>query len=220
MKTFQCVGALGLAASVAGCGSAPTGPSAGMPKPATTTHNYDGGQLTLNSTTNTCTVRLQGEINHSAVRRLGPLLQQVEQAGCRSKRLVLHATQGVLGDAVTLGAMLRNRHYDTEVGPGTRCETPCLLVFAAGHARVLAPSSPPSRLVFTQIPPDQDFGRGVCSTELSRGQQLTLTRYLRAMLPADTATAVYHKLQAADCQRSDAYGPAEALALGLATTTR
>lgn len=181
---------------------------------------YDGGTLQTDTRGAACSITLSGDVNHNAVRRLGALLQEVENADCRAKRFVLNARDGALGDAVTLGAMLRNRHYDTEVMRGTTCNTPCLLVFAAGHERVLPESDPPTRLAFTQIPPDQDFGKGVCQTELNRGQQLTLTRYLRAMLPANTATAVYQKLVAADCQRTDQYGPANALAMGLATGTR
>ena len=75
-------------------------------------------------------------------------------------------------------------------------------------------------MVFSRIPPDHDFGHQTCKSEPSRAQQLTLTRYLRAMLPEPTATAVYQKLLAADCRTADAYGTAEALAMGLATATR
>jgi hypothetical protein len=116
--------------------------------------------------------------------------------------------------------MLKNRNYDTQVQHGTTCLTPCLLVFAAGRQRVLPESSPPARIGFQQIPPDQDFGHRVCESELSYYQSLSLTRYLRAMLPAPTATAVFQKLKAADCQRTDYFGLPEALAIGLATGAR
>lgn len=183
-------------------------------------HPYVGGTLELNTVSTDCRLLLTGEINQDALRRLGPVLQAAERASCRNKRLVLSVTQGVVGDAVTLGAMLRNRHYDTEVAAGSSCDTPCLLVFSAGLERVMPASPATTRLAFTQIPPDGDFGQGVCQTELSRGQELTLTRYLRAMLPAHTATAVYQKLLASDCRHTERYSATQAMALGLATGTR
>ena len=167
-----------------------------------------------------CRLELRGAVDNAAVRQAGAALDWVEQAGCRTKTLVLNTGPGVFNDAITLGAMARNRNYHTQVAAGVACSTPCLLVFAAGQDRAMVQQPTPARLVFTQIPPDQDFGRQVCQTELSRGQQLTLLRYVRAMLPPATARALYLKLEGADCQTPDSYGPAEALAMGLATVLR
>ncbi len=210
------------AALVAGCASSPPeAPSApATPAGRVQTHTYDGGRLITDTRTAACTIALHGELHAGTVRRMTSALQDLDQPGCTSKRLVLNAGPALLGDAITLGAMLRNRGYDTQVQAGATCHTPCLMVFAAGTQRVLPESPTPARIAFSQIPPDHDFGHQTCQSEPSRAQQLTVTRYLRAMLPGPTATAVYQKLLAADCRRHDTYGPAEALAMGLATATR
>lgn len=167
-----------------------------------------------------CTLELRGPVDEAAVRQAGAALQWVQQAGCTQKTFTLNSRSGVLNEAVTLGAMLRNRGYDTQLPPGAECATPCLLVFAAGQSRWMPQAPAKAQLVFSQVPPDQDFGGRVCQTELSRGQQLTLLRYLRAMLPPQTARAVYLKLESANCQTPDRYGAAEAMAMGLATGLR
>lgn len=225
-KHASALAGLMLATLLAGCGSGPTRTAtetagAGPSTPGgTRTHVYEGGTLVTDTRSAACSIALNGEIHAGTVRRMGLALQDLERARCTSKRLVLNAGPALLGDAVTLGAMLRNRGFDTQVQAGTRCETACLLVFAAGTQRVLPEHPRPAQLLFSRIPPDHDFGHQTCKSEPSRGQQLTLTRYLRAMLPEPTATAVYHKLLAADCRTTDAYGSAEALAMGLATATR
>ncbi len=216
---------LALLALLTGCGTPPasTGTQSGAATTTargTQTHAYEGGTLVTDTRTPACTMTLNGEIHAGTVRRMGVALQDLERASCTSKRLVLNAGPALLGDAVTLGAMLRNRGFDTQVQSGTRCETPCLLVFAAGTQRILPEQPRPAQVVFSRIPPDHDFGHQTCKSEPSRAQQLTLTRYLRAMLPEPTATAVYQKLLAADCRTADAYGTAEALAMGLATAGR
>lgn len=167
-----------------------------------------------------CHIRLHGQLDEYTARGLRHLMGELERSSCRSKRVLLDLQGGLVGSAITVGAIIRNRGYDTQVQPGTTCLTPCLLVFAAGRQRIMLPSVPPTRIGFSQIPPDADFGRHVCETELAPAQALTLTRYLRTMLPVPTATAVMQKLTAASCQRTDYLGPAEAAALGLASTLK
>ena len=191
---------------------------------------FDGGQIEASHRSGVCRVVLRGVPSPGATQQMRPALAALEQTRCDVRVAVLDsgsrpaqtsADHGNLGDAVTLGAMLRNRAFQTEVQPGTRCHTPCLLVFAAGGVRTMpAAATPPTQLGFSQITPDQDFGRNVCATELSRAQQLTLTRYLRAMLPPDVALDVLRRLETADC-RSTVYlsGP-QALAMGLANALR
>lgn len=228
-------GRLGLAAAtliLAACGTAPTGPAAPGRSSAdfSRTYTFDGGQIDASSRSGICRVVLRGVPSPGATQQMRPALAALEEVRCDVRVAVLDsgsrpaqttADHGILGDAVTLGAMLRNRGFQTEVQPGTRCHTPCLLVFAAGEVRTMpAAATPPTQLGFSQITPDQDFGRNVCATELSRAQQLTLTRYLRAMLPPDTALDVLRRLETADC-RSTVYlsGP-QALAMGLANALR
>lgn len=218
-----------IVALLAGCASAPMPPPAAAPDaapaprataPATQTHAFEGGQLVTHTGTAACTITLHGEIHAGTLRRMGLALQDLDRAPCTSRRMILNTGPALLGDAITLGAMLRNRGFDTQVVAGKRCDLPCLLVFAAGQQRILSAQPLPAQLVFSRIPPDHDFGQQTCRSEPSRNQQLTLTRYLRAMLPESTATAVYQKLLAADCRTAHSLGPAEAVNLGLATATR
>lgn len=211
---------LGLMALIAACSSPPTTRQDTPAPPGVQVFRYPGGQFTMTLRGSSCALELKGEIQAAAVRQIAVPLQAIEQAGCTRKTLVLDTTDGLLGDAITLGSMMRNRAYTTQVAPGVTCNTPCMMVFAAGTERWLSAAPVPARIAFSQIPPDADFGRRVCETELSRGQQLTLLRYLRAMLPAPTALAVYQKLEAANCRSTDVYGPQEALAMGLATAVR
>lgn len=225
MRLTLALAATTLAALLAGCAT-PLPPDRAAPTGAPTaagrvsSHPFEGGSLVADTRTAACTLTLTGEIHAGTVRRMTAALQDLDTPRCGHKRMVLNVTAGLLGDAITLGAMLRNRGFDTQVQAGSTCHTPCLLVFAAGNQRVLPEAPVPARLAFSPIPPDADFGHQSCQSEPSRGQQLTLTRYLRAMLPGPTATAVYQKLLAADCQHTDSYGPTEALAMGLATATR
>ncbi|MCU0932049.1 MAG: hypothetical protein MUE43_09655 [Serpentinimonas sp.] len=226
---------LGLAAgalALAGCAAVPPETPASVARGAdfSRTFSFDGGQIEASSRSGICRVVLRGVPSPGATQQMRPALAALEQARCDVRVAVLdsgsrpaetRADHGILGDAVTLGAMLRNRGFQTEVQPGTRCHTPCLLVFAAGEVRTMpAAATPSTQLGFSQITPDHDFGRNVCATELSRAQQLTLTRYLRAMLPPDTALDVLRRLETADC-RSTVYlsGP-QALATGLANALR
>ena len=167
-----------------------------------------------------CRLAMHGLLDHAAVRRIGPALDAVASAGCTQRTAVLYGTGGVIGEAITLGAMLRNRGYQTHLPAGQHCDSTCILVFAAGVARTVAASQPAGRFQFTQIPPDQDFGRQTCATELSRGQQLTLTRYLRAMLPEAAANAAYQRWLQSDCQHTLQLTTDQALALGLVTALR
>lgn len=199
-------------------GAPSTEPAGG--RRAVTSYTFDGGRIEVATSAQACQVTLIGEIHDATVRRMDQAMQQVAQARCQEKWLVLNVSNGLLGDAITLGSMARNRGYDTQVQAGSTCNTPCLLAFAAGRTRIMPASPAPARIAFSQVPPDQDFGRTVCETELSRVQQLTLTRYLRAMLPSNTATTVYQKIQAATCRSTDVYGPDQAVVIGLATGTR
>lgn len=198
--------------ALAGCAS--------PPPPTGTKTAQDALPLAVERDAGNCHIRLTGPLDDEAVRSLRYVMTALEPAVCRSKRVLLDLQGGRIGSAITLGALIKNRGYDTQVQPGTTCLTPCLLAFAAGRQRILLPSVPPTRIGFSQIPPDADFGHQSCETELLSSQALTLTRYLRAMLPLNTANAVYQKLTAATCQRTEYLGPAEALSLGLATATR
>ncbi len=196
--------------ALAGCAGSP--PTASPVPPV-----YQSLPLEVAPRNTNCHVLLNGPLDDYAVHSLRFAMTELDKTSCRSKRVLIDLEGGLVGSAITAGALIKNRGYDTQVKPGTTCLTPCLLVFAAGRQRILLPSVPPTRIGFSQIPPDADFGHQVCETELASSQALTLTRYLRAMLPVPTATAVYQKLTAATCQRTEYLGPAEALALGLAT---
>lgn len=204
------------------CSSPPTTPVGSAAQSSKTPRQlgFEGGSIDISTAGGDCRVTLHGDIQNAAVRQMGMAFDKVEQSACRNKTLVLDTASGWPGDAITLGAMLRNRGYDTQVMPGSVCYTPCLLVFAAGQTRVLPDGPPAARIGFSQLPPDQDFGQQQCSSDLTGGQFTTLKRYLNAMLPAPTATAVLQKLMSATCDRTDVYSPAQALTLGLATATR
>lgn len=211
---------LAVLAALAGCGTPASRPGTeAAPTAADRDFGYSGGSVTATQVGAACEVRWQGALHAGAVPRLRQALDAVDRQRCESRTLVLGALDGAVGDAITVGAMVRNRGWDTALPPGGLCRTPCWLVFAAGAQRHMADGPTAARVVFSQIPPDADFGHQTCATELSRAQQLTLTRYLRAMLPPPTATAVYQKLLAADCLSAEAYGPQQARLIGLATAT-
>ena len=181
--------------------------------------NFDGSQLQLQVRGRSCTLVWRGEFPADAVPLMREALSEVEKRPCLSRTLAMDLQGGDVGPATTVGAMLKNRQFNTELLAGSYCHTPCVMVFAAGRQRLMPGSGAPASLLLTQLRPDQDFGRATCASELSLGQQLILTRYLRAMLPLATATALYQKISQASCRSHDTLGAPEALALGLATGT-
>lgn len=177
-------------------------------------------RIDLDSRAGRCEVNLTGDIDQNAVNRLSQSLAQLDQQGCRERWMVLNAPNGQIGAAVTMGAMLRNRNFNTRLAAGSECLTPCVLVFAAGRERVMSSSAPLARLGISRVPPDADFGTSRCEAEISRAQALTLTRYLRAMLPAPTAEAVFHVMAQADCRANLYWRPADVVGNGLVTALR
>lgn len=178
---------------------------------------YEGGSLTMNLDGGLCEITLHGEINPAMVRQLSHILNEIEKSNCHRKRLTLHSSHGVVNSAITIGAMLRNRDFDTRIADGSVCQTPCALVFLSGRERLFATGSLPARIALHPIPPDRDFSANACRSELTRNQALTLSRYLRAMLPDRVATATFNKIGSADCRRIEMIGVQEAMALGIAT---
>lgn len=210
-----------LALSVSGCSSprttSPAEPVAPIPPAGPTPERDD---IELDQRAGLCHVLLKGNLDEYSARSLRHTLSQIDLAACRSKRVLIDLRGGQVGSALSVGAIIKNRGFDTQIQPGTVCLTPCMLVFAAGRERIMLPSAPPTRIGFSQIPRDEDFGHRVCATELTAPQALTLTRYLRAMLPLTTANAVMQKLLAATCDRTDYLDSSAALSLGLATVVR
>ncbi|MBI1907144.1 MAG: hypothetical protein HYS20_13065 [Rhodocyclales bacterium] len=197
---------------------ASTASAAQQAAPVAETLHYDGGRLALTRGGGDCAITLHGDINPNAVRQLTVALSELDKSECARKSLSLNASQGTVNAAITVGAMLRNRGYDTRIEDGSLCLTPCALVFMSGRERHLSGGAYPARIGFQQLPPDRDFGAHQCQTEPTRNQSLTLSRYLRAMLPSSTATAILNKIGAADCNKIQFVGTHEALTLGLATS--
>ncbi|WP_250959842.1 hypothetical protein [Serpentinimonas maccroryi] len=217
-----------LALLVVGCATPTPPPAAPSPAaaaaaaaapPGLSTLPFEGGHLLLDTRSPACTITLQGQIHEGTVRRLHTGLQQLQGARCSSRRMLLDASAGELGSAITIGSMLRNRQFDTKVQPGRTCDTPCLLVFAAGTQRVLPLLPQPALLAFTPLPPDQDFAPRTCHSQPHAAQQLTLARYLNAMLPEPSSSNVLRQILAADCNGPARIGAQQALAMGLATST-
>ncbi len=209
---------------LSGCAAVPDGSSKPQVPDRSATDSsqllrFDAGQLELQAQAGLCRLRWRGELQSDAVQSLGEALRALETRSCTRKTLALDLQGGDIGPAATLGSMLKNRQFDTELLANSHCHTPCMMVFAAGRQRQVPDASQAARLLLTQPRPDQDFGQTTCATELSLGQQLLLTRYLRAMLPLSTATALYQKIGQATCRSHDTLGATEALALGLATGT-
>ena len=164
-----------------------------------------------------CHIRLTGALTDDTAHDLRYVMSALEKTNCRSKRVLINLQSGLIGSAITVGSIIKNRGYDTQLQAGTTCLTPCMLVFSSGRQRLMLNAVPPTRIGFSQIPPDADFGRGVCETELLGPQAQTLIRYLRAMLPVTTANTIFQKLSTANCRSTEYLGPAEAETLGLAT---
>lgn len=187
---------------------APPGPQAS----AGTRLAYSGGSLLVSRSGANCQIRIEGEINGNTGTRLHAAFAELDKSPCRDKAVVLAVNHGEVGSAITVGSMLRNRDFRTRVAAGSACLTPCWLVFVGGVERGMEPGA---RLGFSQVPPDEDPGRRRCETELSRGQALTLTRYLRAMLPPAPASALFQRVAVADCRSTVYWNAAEAQANGV-----
>lgn len=174
---------------------------------------YSGGTLVVSRSGASCQIRIEGEINGNTGNRLHQAFAELDRSPCRDKTVVLAVSHGEVGSAITVGSMLRNRDFRTRVAAGNACLTPCWLVFVGGVERQLEPGA---RIGFSQVPPDEDPGRNRrCETELSRAQALTLTRYLRAMLPPAPSSALFQRLAVADCRSTVYWGAAEAQANGV-----
>lgn len=201
------------------CAAALLAACASPPKPAAPTN--DGvARIELERRAGNCEISLTGDIDQNAVNRLSQSLSRLEQQTCSERWMVLNAPSGQIGAAVTMGSMLRNRNFNTRIAPGSECLTSCVLVFAAGRERVLGSNPPLARLGISRVPPDADFGTDRCEAEISRGQALTLTRYLRAMLPSPTAEAVFQVMAQADCRTNLYWRPADVINNGLVTAIR
>ena len=203
--------ALSAAVWLAGCST--------PPKPSATA---DAGvaRIELERRAGQCELTLTGDIDQNAVQRLSQSLSRLEQQSCTERWLVLNAPHGQIGAAVTMGAMLRNRNFNTRVAPGSDCLTSCVLVFAAGRERVLGVHPSLARIGISRVPGDAEISTPRCEPEIGRAQALTLTRYLRAMLPPPTAEAVFHVMAQADCKANLFWRPAEVTGMGLATAVR
>ena len=227
---IRCAKSLPIALLLLGCAAGPPARSPAQPQPIAAQPNSSvvDAQLPLDvdRRNGNCHIRLTGTLTDDTAHDLRYVMSVLEKTICRSKRVLIDLQGGLqsgqssntIGSAITIGSIIKNRGYDTQLPPGTTCLTPCMLVFSAGHRRLMLNALPPTRIGFSQLPPDADFGRGVCETELLAPQAQTLIRYLRAMLPITTANTVFQKLSAANCRSTDYLGPAEAEALGLATT--
>jgi hypothetical protein len=207
-----------------GCAGAPPARSPAPSAPTTVRPSTPVDErlpLEVDRRNGNCHIRLTGTLTDDTAHDLRYVMSALEKTNCNSKRVRLNLQNGLqsgsVGSAITVGAIIKNRGYDTQLQAGTTCLTPCMLVFAAGRQRLMLPSSPPTRIGFSQIPPDADFGRGVCETELLAPQAQTLIRYLRAMLPVTTANTVFQKLGSANCRSTEYLGQPEAETLGLAT---
>lgn len=162
--------------ALAGCTAAPPATAPATPTASQRQQAPAHLPLEVDRRNGNCHIRLTGPLDEDAVRSLRYVINELDKTSCRSKRVLLELEGGLVGSAITAGAIIKNRAYDTQVQPGTTCLTPCLLVFAAGRQRILMASVPPTRIGFSQIPPDADFGHQVCETELAASQAQVLTR--------------------------------------------
>ncbi|WP_407278170.1 hypothetical protein U5817_17025 [Aromatoleum evansii] len=209
---WQLLASTATALLVAACGVAPT--VAPQAEAKAERFAYKGGEVASAQRGADCELTLRGALTPDAVSSLRLASDALAKRSCRGKTVVLDLSDGSVGAAITVGSMLRNRGYDTRIASGSTCHTLCLLVFAAGTRREIAPNA---RLGFTQIPPDEDFGRTNCDTELDNRQMLNLARYLRAMLPALTADYMLQQIRATDCRTVRALPASDAVTAGIAT---
>ena len=210
-------------ALLVGCAGAPPARSPAPPTPIAARPSTPVDErlpLEVDRRNGNCHIRLTGALTDDTGHDLRYVMSALEKTNCRSKRVLIELQSGLqsgsVGSAITVGSIIKNRGYDTQLQAGTTCLTPCMLVFSSGRQRLMLNAVPPTRIGFSQIPPDADFGRGVCETELLAPQAQTLIRYLRAMLPVATANTVFQKLSTANCRSTEYLGQPEAEALGLA----
>ncbi|NMF87681.1 hypothetical protein [Aromatoleum petrolei] len=197
---------------VAACGVAPTVEPGADAKAEHFV--YKGGNVAATQRGAECELTLRGTLTPEAVSALRLASDALAKRSCRGKAVTLDVADGSVGAAITVGSMLRNRGFNTRVAPGSTCHTLCLLVFVAGSQREVGTNA---RLGFSQIPPDEDFGRANCDTELDNRQMLNLARYLRAMLPGLTADYMLQQIRATDCRSVRPLPASDAVTAGLAT---
>ncbi|HJV26762.1 MAG TPA: hypothetical protein VJ673_13830 [Aromatoleum sp.] len=178
---------------------------------------YRDGTMSLRQHGAECEVTLSGEITPAAVSALSLVTTETAKRNCGSKWLVLDKVDGQIGPAITIGSMLRNRGFNTRIAPGGACLTPCLIAFAAGTERQIPPAASAARIGFSQIPPDEDYARGRCETALDNRQLISLSRYLRAMLPDSAGDFMMRELRSADCRGVRPLPVNDAVAAGLVT---
>ncbi|BAL23830.1 hypothetical protein [Azoarcus sp. KH32C] len=178
---------------------------------------YRDGTMSLRQRGAECEVTLSGEITPAAVSALSLVTADMAKRNCGAKWLVLDNVDGQVGPAITIGSMLRNRGFNTRVAPGSTCLTPCLIAFAAGTERHIPPGPNAARVGFSQLPPDEDYARGRCETALDNRQLISLSRYLRAMLPDSAGDLVMRELRATDCRGVRPLPTTDAMAAGLVT---
>ncbi len=180
---------------------------------------YDGGRLVVRAQGGQCSIALEGAINRAAGVQLNQAFEALLRSNCQQRWLVLDPSDAgsTIGAAINIGSAVRNRQYHTQIRPSARCNTPCAFVFAAGLERIQPDTVPATFVVLTQVPPDSDFRRNACATEISPQQSQQMSRYLQAMLGVDPANEFMRQLLSATCERSVGLRPDFARPMGLTT---
>jgi hypothetical protein len=90
-----------------------------------------------------CHIRLTGTLTDDTAHDLRYVMSALEKTNCNSKRVRLNLQNGLqsgsVGSAITVGAIIKNRGYDTQLQAGT----------TALHAGVCGRASAPDAAFFT-----------------------------------------------------------------------
>lgn len=66
---------------------------------------------------------------------------EIEKRGSYVTTVVLHSPGGSVQDALTIGRLIRERQFNTEVRDGRYCASSCPLIFAGGVERLAGPKA-------------------------------------------------------------------------------
>jgi hypothetical protein len=159
-------------------------------------------------------IALQGLISRDARFKFDDAASRTVELGCNKTWLLLESNGGLLFDGLQLGREVRLRGFRTI----TRydCASACSMIFLGGTERVLAGSR--ARIGFHQPSTNRAGYSRRCGASIDSNGVREMRRYLRWVLPAESAEQVMAVIMKTSCDTIEwTYGQ-RAVDLGIATS--